>query len=330
MELERARTGSVLCDLAGCALIEASGADAESFLHAQLSSDVRGLALDRCQLSTYNTPKGRVLATLLLWRAAEGFLVQLPRAIAESVCKRLSMYVLRSKVGLILASDRYVRIGIAGPAAASTLAGAGLTVPAADFGLAAATDASDRSDVQPDWLLRLPGSRFEAVFAQAERAIAFWEHLETAGAYAGTGAGWHWASIRSGIAQVGAGTQDEFVLQMLNYELLGAVSFTKGCYPGQEIVARTQYRGEIKRRTLLLHAQSDASPAAAQPIYAAGSQQPVGMVLDAAAAPPESGGFDLLACVHLDLAGTAELRLASPDGCVLERLDLPYSVPGAA
>ncbi|MGH8667443.1 MAG: folate-binding protein, partial [Burkholderiales bacterium] len=106
------------------------------------------------------------------------------------------------------------------------------------------------------------------------------------------------------------------------------VSFTKGCYPGQEIVARTQYRGETKRRTLLLHAQSQEPLVAAQSVHAVRSpDQPIGTVLAAAAAP--GGGFDALACVHLDLAENSELRLGRVDGPELQRLNLPYALPGA-
>src|SRR5690606_27366134 len=102
-ELAQIRDGSVLCQLEGEALIEASGADAEAFLHGQLSSDVRALGQDRCQLSTYNSPKGRVLATLLLWRNNDGFLLQSSAGLAESLRKRLSMFVLRSRVRLAAA-----------------------------------------------------------------------------------------------------------------------------------------------------------------------------------------------------------------------------------
>src|SRR5690606_14790145 len=109
------------------------------------------------------------------------------------------------------------------------------------------------------------------------------------------------------------------------YELLGAVSFSKGCYPGQEIVARTQYRGGIKRRTLLFHVDAAESPAAGQPILGGeADSQPVGTVLNAAAAP---GGFDLLACLHLDLARGRELRLGAANGPALQALELPYVLP---
>lgn len=325
-ELQHLHCACVVCDLAqGYALIEALGPDAAAFLHGQLSSDVAALGPERAQLSTYNSPKGRVLATLLLWRSAEGFVLQLPAATAASIAKRLSMFVLRSKVRLT-PSARFIRLGLTGASAAQTLAAAEVALPHTDFGLVGAGVASAAD--APDWVLRLPGTRYELVFSDAGRAVALWQRLCSAGAQAGNGAAWQWASIRSGIADIVAETQDQFVLQMLNYDLLGGVSFNKGCYPGQEIVARTQYRGETKRRTLLLHAQTQDAPVPAQSVHAVRSPgQPIGTVLAAAAAP--GGGFDALACVHLDLAENSELRLGRVDGPALQRLNLPYALPYA-
>jgi folate-binding protein YgfZ len=325
-ELQHLHSGCVLCDLANDhGLIEAAGPDAAAFLHGQLSSDVAALGPDRVQLSTYSSPKGRVLATLLLWRSQDGFLLQLPASIAAAIAKRLSMYVLRSKVRLA-PSARFIRLGLAGAGAAQTLAAAQVNLPEADYGIVSA-GASSTPDA-PDRVLRLPGTRYELVFSDAARAASLWQRLRGAGARIGNGSAWQWASIRSGIADIVAETQDQFVLQMLNYDLLGGVSFTKGCYPGQEIVARTQYRGETKRRTLLLHAQSKEAPAVGQSIHAVSSpDQPVGTVLAAAAAP--EGGFDALACVHLDLADDSELRLGRIDGPALRRLVLPYALPNA-
>ena len=151
----------VLSDLSGYALIEVSGPDAESFLHAQLSSDVRALGPDRCQLATYNSPKGRVLATLLLWRSGEGFLLQVPAALATSLAKRLSLFVLRSKVRLAAAGERLIRFGLAGAQAGELLDQAGLAVPTADFGLV--SGALSTNAMQPDAVLRLDQGRIAEV-----------------------------------------------------------------------------------------------------------------------------------------------------------------------
>jgi folate-binding protein YgfZ len=310
-----------LCDLAGYSLIAVTGADAESFLHAQLSSDVRALGRDRCQLSTYNSPKGRVLATLLLWRGADGFLLQAPAAIAEGLVKRLALFVLRAKVSIALTGERWICIGLAGEGAERVLTQADMVAPADDLGVAAVTGAA------PGWVLRLPGKRWELVVEGAGHAIEIWQRLRKAGAVPAEESFWRWHGIRSGIADIVPQTQDQFVPQMLNYELLGAVSFTKGCYPGQEIVARTQYRGEIKRRTWLLHGGRPDLPAAGQAIFGTQSDQAAGTVL--AAAPAPQGGFDALACMHTELAAAGELRLGSHAGAALTRLALPYVIPAS-
>ena len=308
-----------LCDLRADALIAVTGADAESFLHAQLSSDVRALGRDRCQLSTYNSPKGRVLATLLLWRGADGFLLQTPAALAAGFAKRLAMFVLRAKVQIAPAAERWIRFGLAGAGAQGVLAQAGMAAPAEDFGVVAGTAAAS------GWVLRLPGQRYQIVAEGTERAIDAWQRLRAAGATVTAESFWRWQGIRSGIADIVPETQDQFVPQMLNYELLGAVSFTKGCYPGQEIVARTQYRGEIKRRTWLLHGDRPDIPSPGQAIFGAQSEQAAGTVLAAAASP--QGGFDALACMHTELGAAGELRLGAQPVPALTRLPLPYAVP---
>src|SRR5690606_32490838 len=137
-----------------------------------------------------------------------------------------------------------------GPGARDALAAAGFTPPDTDFDL---TSRGSHAALG-DQLLRLPGERYLLVSGTLGSAIEAWKGLRAAGAQPGAGHAWQWLGVRSGIADIVSETQDQFVAQMLNYDLLGGVSFTKGCYPGQEIVARTQYRGEIKRRTLLFHA----------------------------------------------------------------------------
>jgi len=320
-ELQAAAEGCAIGPLTGYDWIEVSGSDAESFLHAQLSSDVHALAPDRCQLSTYNSPKGRVLATLLAWRTAEGFLLQVPAVLAAALCKRLALYVLRSKVRISVAAERCLGITLAGPHAAQVLSLAGLPVPES-FGLVAADEALSSATQ----VLCLPGARFELLCADVATAFGLWQGLCAQGAAPGGADAWHWRTVASGIAEIVPQTQDQYVVQMLNYELLGAVSFNKGCYPGQEIVARTQYRGGTKRRTLLFHTSGAAVPQPAQRVQAPGGET-VGEVLTAANAP--CGGYDLLACVHLDLARGRELRLEGGTAA-LERLALPYAVPEAA
>ncbi len=322
-----AMRSAMVCDLSTYGLIAFKGPDAVPFLHGQLSSDVQALTTDACQLATYNSPKGRVLSTLLLWRDTDGILVQAPAAVAEAMHKRLSMYILRSKVRATLENDRFVRLGVGGPNVFTILDRLGLNCPPADFGVTRAqSTVTASSTLEIDFLLRLPGHRIELLIRDADAAIGIWKALEASGAAPAGTAAWRWLTVRSGIPEVVAETQDQFVAQMLNLELIGAVSFNKGCYPGQEIVARTQYRGEIKRRAFLMHTSSELEPAPGEGIFAAEApEQAVGTVL--MAAPSPEGGTDMLACLHVDLTRRGVLRLGNPNGPAIESLALPYKLP---
>ena len=325
-ELVRARDDTIICDLSGYGLLQVEGEDAETFLQGQLSSDVCGLTQDRCQLATYNSPKGRVLATLLLWRIAQGFLLQLPFAIAEAARRRLAMFVLRSKVRIDSASDRFIRIGIGGPHAERVMTAAGIVPPQQAFGILR----RQRVDVtgQPlviDFVVRQAAQCYELLLADENAALEIWRLLQGHGAEPARFDAWRWLTLRAGIAEVGTETQDKFVAQMLNYELIGGISFTKGCYPGQEIIARTQYRGSLKRRTLLAHVHDAVEPAPGISIFAeSGDGQAIGAVVNAAPSP--ESGFDMLVSVHMELAA-GPLHLGSSEGPLLDLLTMPYPVP---
>jgi folate-binding protein YgfZ len=282
-ELQAARLGPVISDLSQLGLICAAGADVNAFLQGQLSSDIRQLDGDHAQVSSYNSPKGRVLATLLLFRIGELVFLQLPRELAEPIRKRLSMFVLRSKVQLTDASGDFVRFGVAGQQAERLVTSV---------------------------LGTAPSSTLEVT------------HGDTQARPAGAPA-WDWLEIQAGIPTITLPTQDRFVAQMINLERIGGVSFQKGCYPGQEIVARTQYLGAIKRRAYLAHVSCDPIPAPGHSLFSADlGEQPSGTVLNAAPAP--GGGFDLLAVIQVASAQGEPIHLGAPSGPVLELRPLPY------
>jgi len=324
-ELAAARDSAIVCDLSHRGLVAFTGADAQAFLHGQLSSDLAALGPDACQLSTYNTPQGRAAATLLLWRGADGFLADLPGVLTEAVRRKLSMYILRSKARAIDASAAYIRLGVGGPQAAQALGKLGICVPTADFAVVQNAKASlSGAPANIDWLLRLPGGRIGMLLAESGDAIRLLDslipHARTAGADA-----WNWLGVRSGIPEILPQTQDAFVPQMLNMDLLGGVSFSKGCYPGQEIVARMHYLGRLKRRLRLVHVAGTEVPHPGDAIVSrALSDQAAGAIVNVAPSP--AGGHDALAVMPVD-ANPADLRLRSPDGPVPEWLELPYAVP---
>lgn len=315
-EVNNAAHGDVLMDLSHLSILRAQGADTQSFLQGQTSNDIHLVSDTRSQLSAYCNPKGRMLAIFRIFKCGADYCLQLPGELAETTLKRLRMFVLRAKVKLDLADTELLRIGLAGPNAHQLLTQFLGTVPSAP---------NDCVSAQDVVVLRLPGphARFE-LLASAQRMPALWSGLATHAQPAGP-AVWSWLDIQAGIPIVLPGTSEEFVPQMANLELVGGVSFTKGCYPGQEIVARMHYLGRLKQRMFRAHTATLEAPVPGTPVFAPDLPgQSTGSVVDAQASP--RGGYDLLAVVHLSSQETGELHLASSDGpqLILERL--PYAL----
>lgn len=294
-------------------LIALTGDDAQSFLHAQFTSDVTGLAPGRSQYSGYCTPKGRLLASFLLWRTEHGFYLQLPSPLREAIQKQLSKFVLRSKVKIRDASREFTCYGVAGAQAEASLARMFGGVPRA------------RHDVvhhDAGTLLRLPAGRFELVVPREQSPAV--RELLAKDAQAASPEQWGWLDIHAGIPVITPATQEEFVPQMVNLDLIGGVSFTKGCYPGQEIVARMHYRGRLKQRMYLAHIDSEAAPQPGDKLYSEDlGEQSSGMIVNSAPAP--GGGCDALAVIQVRSAEAGRVHWKALDGPALEFLPLPYS-----
>jgi folate-binding protein YgfZ len=307
--------GTLVADLPHFGLLQFAGLDAESFLQGQLSCDVAALASGQALYGSYNTPKGRMLASFLLWRDDAGYTMQLPRSLCAPLRKRLGMYILRSRVTALDASDKFVLIGVAGANAQALLQPLFASVPAAPMTLMIAQHAT---------LLRLDATRFQIV-ATPDRGRDIRQALSTPAALASEAA-WDLANIHAGIPYITPATQEEFVPQMANLDLIGGVSFTKGCYPGQEIVARMHYLGRLKQRMYLANI---AGAAAAQPgdkLYSPDAgDQAAGMIVNAAAAP--AGGTDVLAVVQIASFEGNNVHLGSPKGPRLKFFALPYKIP---
>jgi len=309
-----AREGDVVADLSHLGLIAVTGTDARAFLHAQLSCDIQALGTAQASPCAYCSPKGRMIASFLVWPEADGFSLVLARSIVASTIKRLRMFVLRSKVALADCTDERRLFGAAGPSAERALRAIAGPVPESDHRVAHAAGTT---------IVRVAPSRFLVATAPA-RAPALWDALSTTLRPVGTPC-WEWLEIRDGIPLVTARTQDELVPQMANLEVLGGVSFQKGCYPGQEIVARTQYLGKSRRRMFLARVEG-ASPAAGDPLYSEDlGAQASGMILNAAPAP--EGGHDVLAVVLAPAGSAGAVHLGSPSGPPLRFRPLPYAVP---
>jgi hypothetical protein len=311
-EAVAARDHAVLVDLSHNALLAVTGDDAAAFLHGQLTNDVQALPQGAAQWTGWCTPKGRLLATFLLLRRVDGFLLMLPAEIAPAIAKRLGMFVLRSKVKIADAGETLARMGFAGKTAG--------VIVARHFGHTPDPMRSVEKDGAT--CIALDDERF-VILAPAAHAPQLWETLSLNATPAGPDA-WEWSMIHAGIPTIGASTQEAFVPQMANLDLVGGVSFRKGCYPGQEIVARTQYRGILKRRMALAHLGGAARPMPGQNVYSAAfGDQAAGTIVNVASAP--GGGFDLLVVAQLESLADGDLRWNAPDGAPLEVRARPYA-----
>jgi folate-binding protein YgfZ len=312
-ELTAAQNGTVLCDLGQFGILKVSGEDAQSFLQNMVSSDVREVGAQQAQISSLSTPKGRMLATFLIWQTDTDYFLHLPRSLGAAIHKRLSMYVLRSKVKIEEVSDGVVCLGLSGEGATALLQQHFGSIPQNPL----AVEQHDNASV-----IRIGAQRYQ-INTTPQHAPAVWQNL-VANARAVGSICWDWLNIRSGIPVVLPATQEQFVPQMTNLELIGGVNFKKGCYPGQEIVARMQYLGKSKRRMYLAHIEGNAQ-AGDQLFSVEVEGQTCGMVANAAPAP--GGGCDLLAVVQISSYDTQSVHLGSLQGEALQFLSLPYAIP---
>jgi folate-binding protein YgfZ len=282
-------------------VMRAEGPDAAAFLHGQLTQDIVLMTPADARLAALCTPKGRMIASFVAIRPApELVLLVVSRDILAQTLKRLSMFVMRAKARLADASDDFALHGLLGTALA-------------DHGV----DAS----LSPGRRVAIGNASVVTLHPADGVARALW--IAPAGEPAPAGATidaalWRWSEVRSGVATLSAPVVEAFVPQMLNYESVDGVNFKKGCYPGQEIVARSQFRGTLKRRTYLVGA--DAPLDAGQEVFAAGdADQPVGTVVEAAAGP--DGRWSALVSMQTSAPEAGGLRTA---GAALAVEPLPY------
>ena len=311
-EREAARAGSVVADLSHLGILAVGGDGARGFLQSQLTCDVASLGAASNTLGAYCSPQGRVLASFLLWPTPAWFVLVLARELAPPIAARLRKFVLRAKVAVADRSGDFALLGLAGPAAGDALASAIGVAPPAVHGVACAAAAT---------AIALPGARFIAV-ADAAAAPGVWDALARALRPVGTPC-WRWLDIRDGIPLVTAATTEAFVPQMLNLELVGGVSFRKGCYPGQEVVARTQYLGKTKRRMFRAALAAAAAPGDSLCSEDLGDQASGTVVT---AAPSPDGGFEVLAVAPVASMTAGVVHLRSLTGPLLRVLPLPYPV----
>jgi len=296
--------------------IAVRGEDARTFLQGQLTNDMLALTPEQAQLNAYCSPKGRLLASFLNWTDGDAIYLAAPLDLLEALKKRLSMFVMRAKVKIEVAA--LTPFGLSGVEIPAALRPVFQHVPETVWeqrqsaGGATLIRVPDATGA-PRWICWLP--------TDAEPLLSTLLHGASSTLPQDSSATWRWLDIRAGLPWIVMATQEKFVPQMVNFEALGGVSFKKGCYPGQEIVARSQYLGKLKRRTALAHAAGTDVPAPGSDVFAADGS-PAGVVVNAERSP--HGGVDLL--VELPLADRTALQL-TPQGPALELLELPYVLP---
>lgn len=291
-------------------VMRAVGADAANFLHKQLTNDVLLMKAEQCRLAAFCNAKGRMQASFVIYkRSAEEVLLIGRQDLMAQTIKRLSMFVLRAKVKLSDASQEFQLLGLAGDTVAQALAGAtstgALTTPWQRL-------TADSADV----LTLYPALGQPRALWLAPKGVA------APAAPALTSALWQVGEVMSGIAWVEQATYEAFVPQMLNYESVDGVNFKKGCYPGQEVVARSQFRGTLKRRAFIV--QSDVPMSAGQDVFSSqDATQPCGLIAQAAHDDTQH-----VAIAELQLSATenSSLHLGAADGAALALLPLPYAL----
>jgi len=316
-ELAVALSGNILCDLSHYALLEISGADARAFLHSQLINDIQSLDADQSQLNAYCNPKGRVIANFRVFRRDNQYYLRYPGELTHSLSKRLGMYIMRSKVELNDVSDEFARFGYAGATADKALAEVVDNIPETVNGV------SMHEKLQ---IIRVQGiTPSYELYGDAATLQGIWEKLDVHAAPIGAMA-WDLIEVLAGIANIVEKTSEQFVPQMLNYQAIGSLSFTKGCYPGQEIVARMHYLGKLKKRLYLARVRSDQPPEVLQALFSDKSARgaKAGNIVNVARHP--DGDYAVLAVIQISDADSAAIRLGQTDGPLLEIQELPYPV----
>ncbi len=333
---------NLVAPLGDLAVIEISGEDAPAFLHGQLTQDIAGLPSDRSCLAGYCTAKGRLLATMVVWLGPQGdhpVIYALVKAdIAQPLIKRLSMFVLRAKVKLQLAHATVW--GVMTDAVSNLPPSASSTDPSANADPSGAwtagilREAAMLSGQPKPWQVTRTATGAWITAPSADAGLARWwlvsKDAPDAQGLSSTEASnaWRAADITAGLPWIQAATQDVFIPQTLNLDLIDGVSFTKGCYPGQEVVARSHYRGTVKRRmaggAVLMpkHVQDTDKLAGVDVFDAKKPAAPCGRIINSAS----NTVVRVLMEVQLSDLGDADFRVGKADGPKIERQPLPYDI----
>ena len=317
-ELHLVRNGLVIADLSHNALISVHDTEAASFLQGQFTNDIHAVSETHSQRSAWCSAKGRVLATMRIVQRGDRYYLHLPMELAESTLKRLRMFVLRAKVTVEDDSDAWVQFGLAGNRADQLLASVVDEIPSE----------VDACVTQPNYsIIRLSGERPRfLILCNPDHAQKLWTQLQVQARPVGALA-WRLLKIRAGVPQVRGETQEAFVPQMLNFEVLNGVSFTKGCYPGQEVVARMQYLGTLKRRMFPILFKTDDLVLPGMDLHSPGSKsgQGAGKIVDAQRNGDDE--WEGLAVLEIAAAERGDIFFDDAHSIPVQVGSLPYTLP---
>lgn len=311
-----AHTGLVMCDLSHHGLISAYGDDASTFLQGQLTNDIRNVSTQHSQLSAYCTPKGRMLSNFRIFKRDNTFYLQLPRTQLEATLKRIRMFILMAKVTMEDSSNAFVHIGVSGPTAEQHLLEIFSALPQAN---------DDIVQEKGYTIIRIAGPhpRFE-IYGELEAMKTLWSKLDVNAAPMGNGP-WEWLDIQAGIPTIYPENAEAFVPQMTNMQLINGVNFQKGCYTGQEVVARMQYLGKLKRRMFHVHVDTSEPVRPGDKLYSPASTSGQGTGNIVSAQPDPNGGYAALAVIDLSDVEHGALQLHDDQGPKVQVRELPYS-----
>ncbi len=314
-EFEKVFNTDIVATLDDYGLIKVEGDDAETFLHAQFTNDLQqGVSEDTSQLSAYCSPKGRILTLFRIFKANNAFYLSMPRELIEATHKRLSMFVLMSKVTLTDESDNISQLGVSGPNIEQKLMALVGQPPETVDQVVTNENIS---------VICIPGphQRFQ-IIGPAKEIKSLSNKLGTFVSEVSANA-WQLLDIHAAIPVIKQANVEAFVPQMVNLQAVNGLNFKKGCYPGQEVVARMQYLGKLKRRMYLAHSDDEAIAQPGDSIFVnADEPRKTGTVVIAQPAP--TGGSDLLIVVEIESAENQTLHLDEEMNTTLALKPLPY------
>jgi len=310
--------GLIISDLSHISLIKVTGSDASTFLQGQLTNNIDEVTTESSQLSGYCNQKGRLLACFRVFKNQDDLYLSVPEELYEESFKRLRMYVMRSDVEFSNCSEDEVSIGFSGPDADNELSKHFQDVPQEADQVAHFANLS---------IIKLAGTqpRYQ-ISGPIDQIIDLWQKLDVNAAPVGEDV-WNLLEIRAGIPNIYLQTVESFVPQMVNLELINGVSFKKGCYTGQEIVARMHYLGKLKRRMYRIQIDTSEPVQAGTPLFSPNTTSGQGTGNIVIAAPSSDKGTEALAVIQISETENTKLRLSDANGPEIKILEIPYEFP---